>query len=47
VSTPTITSLAFLTPGNFADDNPYPGLEKTLQLFEYGEQLGFDGAWIR
>jgi alkanesulfonate monooxygenase SsuD/methylene tetrahydromethanopterin reductase-like flavin-dependent oxidoreductase (luciferase family) len=47
MSTPTITSLAFLTPGNFADDDPYTGLEETLQLFEYGERLGFDGAWIR
>ncbi|AZP22427.1 LLM class flavin-dependent oxidoreductase [Streptomyces aquilus] len=46
-STPSITSLAFLTPGNFADDDPYPGLEETLQLFEYSERLGFDGAWIR
>ncbi|MFI5972066.1 LLM class flavin-dependent oxidoreductase [Streptomyces sp. NPDC051452] len=44
---PTISSLAFLTPGNFADDDPYTGLEETLQLFEYGERLGFDGAWIR
>ena len=43
----TITSLAFLTPGNFADDDPYTGLEETLQLFEYGERLGYDGAWIR
>lgn len=43
----TITSLAFLTPGNFADDDPYTGLEETLQLFEYGEHLGYDGAWIR
>ncbi|MFI1735599.1 LLM class flavin-dependent oxidoreductase [Streptomyces acidicola] len=47
MSTPTITSLALLTPGNFADDDPYTGLEETLQLFEYGERLGFDGAWIR
>ncbi|WP_369264795.1 LLM class flavin-dependent oxidoreductase [Streptomyces sp. R35] len=46
-SVPTISSLAFLTPGNFADDDPYTGLEETLQLFEYGERLGFDGAWIR
>lgn len=46
-STPTITSLAFLTPGNFADDDPYTGLEETLRLFEYGERLGFDGGWIR
>ncbi|MFJ9376552.1 LLM class flavin-dependent oxidoreductase [Streptomyces sp. NPDC101455] len=43
----TISSLAFLTPGNFADDDPYTGLEETLQLFEYGERLGYDGAWIR
>ncbi|GGQ79610.1 LLM class flavin-dependent oxidoreductase [Streptomyces asoensis] len=47
MSIPTITSLAFLTPGNFADDDPYTGLEETLQLFEYGERTGFDGAWIR
>lgn len=47
MTTPTITSLAFLTPGNFADDDPYTGLEETLQLFEYGERLDFDGAWIR
>ena len=47
MSTPTIGSPAFLTPGNFADDDPYTGLEETLQLFEYGERLGFDGAWIR
>ncbi|MGY5057479.1 LLM class flavin-dependent oxidoreductase [Streptomyces sp. 900105755] len=47
MSTPDITSLAFLTPGNFADDDPYPGLEETLRLFEYGERLGYDGAWIR
>ncbi|WP_405988123.1 LLM class flavin-dependent oxidoreductase [Streptomyces sp. NBC_00986] len=43
----TITSLAFLTPGNFADDDPYTGLEETLRLFEFGERLGYDGAWIR
>ena len=42
-----ITSLAFLIPGNFADEDPYPGLEDTLQLYEYGERTGFDGAWIR
>ncbi|MER6926192.1 LLM class flavin-dependent oxidoreductase, partial [Streptomyces spiralis] len=47
MSTPAITSLAFLTPGNFADDDPWTGLEETLQLFEYGERLGYDGAWIR
>ncbi|MDT7842041.1 LLM class flavin-dependent oxidoreductase [Streptomyces justiciae] len=47
MTTPALTSLAFLTPGNFADDDPHTGLEETLGLFEYGEQLGFDGAWIR
>ncbi|UGT61080.1 LLM class flavin-dependent oxidoreductase [Nocardia asteroides] len=44
---PRIATLAFLTPGNFADDDPYTGLEETLELFEYGERLGFDGGWIR
>ncbi len=47
MSLPRVTSLAFLTPGNFVDDDPYTGLEETLQLFQYGERLGFDGAWIR
>jgi alkanesulfonate monooxygenase SsuD/methylene tetrahydromethanopterin reductase-like flavin-dependent oxidoreductase (luciferase family) len=47
MSKPTITSLSFLLPGSFTDENPYDGLEGTLQLFEYGEQLGFNGAWIR
>lgn len=42
-----IRSLAFLTPGNYPDSDPGRGLEDTLQLFEYGERLGFDGAWIR
>lgn len=44
---PTIRSLSFLTPGNFPDDDPWLGLERTLALFEFGERLGFDGAWIR
>jgi alkanesulfonate monooxygenase SsuD/methylene tetrahydromethanopterin reductase-like flavin-dependent oxidoreductase (luciferase family) len=42
-----IRSLSFLSPGNFADEDPYAGLEDTLRLFEYGERLGFGGAWIR
>jgi hypothetical protein len=42
-----LRSLAFLTPGNFPDDDPHAGLEATLQLFELGERLGFDGAWVR
>jgi hypothetical protein len=42
-----ISSLAFLTPGNFADDDPYTGLEATLQLFEDADKAGWDGGWIR
>jgi len=44
---PRVRSLAFLTPGNFPDDDPRAGLEATLRLFELGEELGFDGAWVR
>ncbi|GIG22286.1 monooxygenase [Cellulomonas chitinilytica] len=44
---PTIRSLAFLTPGNFLDDDPRTGLESTLALFATGERLGFQGAWVR
>lgn len=43
----SVSSLAFLTPGNYLDHDPYEGLEDTLALFQYGERLGFDGAWIR
>lgn len=42
-----VREVSFLTPGNFADDDPYTGLEDTLRLFAFGERLGFDGAWIR
>lgn len=42
-----VRSLAFLTPGNYDDDAPAVGLEETLALFEHGEALGFDGAWVR
>ncbi|WP_278261954.1 LLM class flavin-dependent oxidoreductase [Nocardia sp. AG03] len=47
MSTPRISGLAFLTPGNYLDEDPYHGLEDTLRLFEFGERIGFDGAWIR
>ncbi|MFK0174034.1 LLM class flavin-dependent oxidoreductase [Streptomyces sp. NPDC090306] len=47
MSNPALSSLAFLTPGNFADGDPATGLEETLALFEYGERLGYDGAWVR
>ncbi|KRE20550.1 oxidoreductase [Bosea sp. Root483D1] len=42
-----IRHLAFLTPGNYDDADPRAGLEETLSLFEYGEALGFDSAWVR
>jgi alkanesulfonate monooxygenase SsuD/methylene tetrahydromethanopterin reductase-like flavin-dependent oxidoreductase (luciferase family) len=44
---PIIRRLAFLTPGNYPDNDPAAGFEKTLQLFEFGEDIGFDGAWVR
>ena len=43
----TVSSLSLLVPGSFTDEDPYQGLESTLQLFERSERLGFDGAWIR
>lgn len=46
-SGPSVRSLSLLVPGSFTDGDPYRGLESTLRLFEYGERLGFDGAWIR
>jgi len=42
-----IAHLAFLTPGNYAEDSPCQGLEDTLRLFEQGEALGYQGAWVR
>ncbi|HWS37105.1 MAG TPA: hypothetical protein VN408_30720 [Actinoplanes sp.] len=33
----TLRSLAFLTPGNHPDDDPFSGLDATLDLFAYGE----------
>ncbi len=42
-----ISHIAFLTPGNYPDDAPWQGLEESLQLFETGERLGYNGAWVR
>ncbi|MER8383559.1 LLM class flavin-dependent oxidoreductase [Mesorhizobium sp. M1405] len=42
-----IDHIGFLTPGNSTEDRPLAGLEDTLKLFEFGESLGFDSAWIR
>jgi alkanesulfonate monooxygenase SsuD/methylene tetrahydromethanopterin reductase-like flavin-dependent oxidoreductase (luciferase family) len=43
----TVRQIAFLTPGNFSENDPRSGLEAALRLFEAGERLGFDGAWVR
>lgn len=42
-----INHIGFLTPGNYPEDRPRVGLENTLKLFEFGEAIGFDSAWIR
>jgi alkanesulfonate monooxygenase SsuD/methylene tetrahydromethanopterin reductase-like flavin-dependent oxidoreductase (luciferase family) len=41
------SSIGFLVPGNFAEDDPLTGLEQTLDLISHGEALGFDAAWVR
>lgn len=43
----TIQHIAFLTPGNYAEEDPKTGLEAALALFETGESLGYNGAWVR
>lgn len=43
----SIRHLAFLTPGNYAEADPFTGLEAALKLFEFGEKHGFDSAWVR
>ncbi|EPE94322.1 LLM class flavin-dependent oxidoreductase [Rhizobium grahamii] len=42
-----ITHIGFLSPGNYAHDNPFDGLDETLKLFEFAEALGFDSGWVR
>lgn len=42
-----IKHLSFLTPGNYPDSDPLQGLDASLDLFAFGESLGFDGAWVR
>ncbi len=42
-----IKKFSFLVPGSYHDDDPAQGLEDTLQLFERGERLGYDSAWVR
>lgn len=42
-----VRHLAFLVPGNFADEDPARGLEDTLNLIARGEALGYHSAWVR
>ncbi|MEV6209334.1 LLM class flavin-dependent oxidoreductase [Kitasatospora sp. NPDC051914] len=42
-----LRKLGFLTIGLFDRADPRPGHEATLALFELGERLGFDSAWVR
>lgn len=42
-----IRQIGFLTPGNFSNDAPLEGVEATLGLIRFGEQLGYDSAWVR
>lgn len=44
---PLIDHIGFLSPGNYPEADPLSGLENTLELFRYGEALGFDSAWVR
>ncbi|WP_314595875.1 LLM class flavin-dependent oxidoreductase [Burkholderia aenigmatica] len=42
-----IDHIAFLTPGNYPDEDAAAGFERTLDLFHTGEALGYDSAWVR
>jgi alkanesulfonate monooxygenase SsuD/methylene tetrahydromethanopterin reductase-like flavin-dependent oxidoreductase (luciferase family) len=42
-----IREAGFITAGTYPDADPAAGLEAHLQLFEWGEQLGFDTAGVR
>mgnify|MGYP001182233174 FL=1 len=45
--TQPIRHIGFLTPGSFADEAPFAGIDGTLALIAFGERLGFDSAWVR
>lgn len=42
-----LRKLGFLTIGLFDGDDPRRGHESTLDVIAFGEQLGFDSAWVR
>ncbi len=43
----TVTQAGFTLAGSFPENDPATGLEETLQLFEYAEQIGLQVAGIR
>lgn len=42
-----LKKLGFLTIGTFEPTQPATGINDTLNLINYGEDLGFDSAWLR
>ncbi|MEU4804624.1 LLM class flavin-dependent oxidoreductase [Actinosynnema sp. NPDC023587] len=42
-----LRKLGFLTIGLFDPRDPRPGHESTLEIIRFGEDLGFDSAWVR
>ncbi|WP_410676278.1 LLM class flavin-dependent oxidoreductase [Amycolatopsis sp. cmx-4-68] len=42
-----LRKLGFLTIGLFDPADPRRGHESTLEIIAFGEQLGFDSAWVR
>lgn len=47
MAAPNIRHIGFLTPGNYSNDDPFTGIDATLDLIAFGERLGFDSAWVR
>ncbi len=43
----TLRHIGFLTPGNYAQEDPKAGLEAALALLAAGEGLGVNSAWVR
>ncbi|WP_080796179.1 LLM class flavin-dependent oxidoreductase [Corynebacterium pacaense] len=39
--------IAFLIPGTYEERDPEKGLDDLLDVFEFGEDLGFRGGWVR
>ncbi|MEU5695874.1 LLM class flavin-dependent oxidoreductase [Actinosynnema sp. NPDC020468] len=46
-SSEPLRKLGFLTIGLFDAGDPRPGHESTLEVIRFGEELGFDSAWVR